>query len=334
MTPSVSASPLLAVGDRPRRPGWISTTLSLLLGLLVGVVVLLAVSAVLAALHVAPPGVNLLDGPLWEPTSAWTVLASTGPLLLALGVLTVAVGLAFSLHGDWTLPLAPVLLGSVAVLATTAGGEPIGLLLLVVLVVGARYLAVPSTTAETARSVRGDPADAPSLPAGSSERRRPFPRWALLAGVPIALVLLAATLSYQPLHPLTVTFSDRPTDVRGLSASDESHELSFVADVESFGDARIVGARAIGYVGSDLAVESERPGAARAGSLDDLFVPLVGRTIAGGASVHGRLALPAANCPGGTPALVQALELRFETLGTTRTQRFAVEPPAALGCFS
>jgi hypothetical protein len=144
-----------------------------------------------------------------------------------------------------------------------------------------------------------------------------------------AVASLAVTFSYQPLHPLLASFTGRDDPLSSISLGSQEplgRYLAFAFD----------------NAGADaVVVRSIRPVGANVRSLD--VVPYggmqwTGRTISRGATAQGALRLSDAACAKRAvhrripPVRIVELEVRVETLGLVRTQRFDVSPPAELYC--
>jgi hypothetical protein len=147
--------------------------------------------------------------------------------------------------------------------------------------------------------------------------------------VAVAVGLLIASFAYQPAHPLIVAFANRENPLSSYELDPlkpADRRLGFTIVNEGLGDVTVRSVRAVGSktAAVDVVVAGGRP--------------IAGVTLAHGAVLFGKVVLPRAACAreplvGDIPAVVvYDLQTRVETLGSVRTQRFEVVPPARLYC--
>jgi hypothetical protein len=174
---------------------------------------------------------------------------------------------------------------------------------------------------------------------------RPAPRWQpsrwKRAAVIVALAVVAiVALTYRPLHPLEAAFSDRDTDASFSFGSDgdpsrPSTELGFMIGNEGAARVTVRQVRAVEIAHGNVDVLTQRSGAFEAHSLADFRQPVSVERIARGDQLHGWLAPSRSLCQGpgrARGAKVWGLDVRYETLGVTGTQRLPIDPPARLRC--
>lgn len=251
----------------------------------------------------------------WPVTDAWSFAGNLGQALL--------VGFAFA----WLLRVGVRrasrnadlrLWPAAAAMALVLASRPLegdGLALLALLVVVAKAVALKPRATERA----------PHRPAVTA---------AIAVG---AGVLLIASFAYQPTHPLIVAFAARQNPLSQYQLDPlkpPDRRLGFTVTNEGLGDATVTSIRATGAPSAPMDV-------AKTAELDAVVTggrPLAGTTLLHGQTLHGKLVLPRAACEqlplvDAVPAVVvYGLEMRVETLGMVRTQRFDVVPPARLFC--
>ncbi len=308
------AAPLPA--PRPERLGWVRTTLVTMLACLVGGVLLMVVVLPLVALHLQS-GADLL-GPPSGAVGDWPLAVA------AIRGAFVCWVLAWSLRRcvrDWTdgwdVRLWPAALACAAALLLAPDGVYLGFVGIVLLVIVARYAAIV-------------PRPAPRW------RPRRWERVAVALGVASAAVV---ALAYQPLHPLASAFDGRRSDARfGIDSGAHPHGqpgFGFMLGNEGIAGMAVRSLQPIGLGARDVEVVTDRRGTYPAGSLRGPYRPVATAQIARGATFTGSLRLTQDACrrENRHPAVeVLALEVRYETLGMTRTQRLAIAPPAQLTC--
>jgi len=256
-----------------------------------------------SSLRLLPVGVlGGVPGGTWPITDAWSLTASAGVALLHgyafAWVLRTAVRARI-----WDLRLGPV--ACAMALATASDSTFAGLTALTLVIVLARAVALRPVSAAGQRPTSG-----------------------LVKTAVAAALMLVLTLSYQPLHPLMAAFPGQNNGMMSLSLGPEGSYvrlLGFAFENGRTGTVTVRSVRATGRKVKLLDVES-------------YGVPFAGMTLPRGATVQGGLRLSKATCA--TPAArrqippvtIDGLEVRVETLGLVRTQRFDVDPPADLYC--
>ncbi len=163
---------------------------------------------------------------------------------------------------------------------------------------------------------------------------RPAPRWrpsrVQRVAVIVACVALAvAALSYQALHPLSASFENRGSPA-GMSiwSSNGDRSLHFQLGND--------GTSALTVRGIDVADVAARSATVEVrGMVDTAAGSLVGQRIARGQTFRGDVTLTQSGCRDARTnghATIYGLDVRYETLGMTRTQWLPVDPPARLRC--
>ncbi|HKG39643.1 MAG TPA: hypothetical protein VKB25_11685 [Conexibacter sp.] len=266
-----------------------------------------ALLAVAVSLHLFPEGgVSATGSWTRQVTDAWSLTANLGVALLFGYAFAIVLRSAVRTRpAAWDLKLWPV--ACTMALATGSDGGTAGLTAFALIVVVAKAVSLRLT---------------------SADRRRP--RNAVVATTAIcAIALLILTFSYQPLHPLLASFTGRSDPLSSLSLDSQEPLGRFLAF-------------AFDNAGADaVVVRSIRPVGTNARELDVVpygGVRWAGRTIPRGATAQGALRLSDEACAKGAlrhripPVTIVGLEVRVETLGLVRTQRFDVSPSAALYC--
>lgn len=278
--------------EQPQRPGWWWTIGCLLLASLLSIVVTALVVWPLTALHVVPSDFDRPGAWPWPRTSVWAIAAGLGPLLLTGFGFGLATRVVVSAFGDWRVRLWPIaLLFALAAQppAGQAGSSGLGLLLLIVV---------------RQWSITREPL-----------ARLPRPAW-LAIGV-TGLLLALATVSYQPLHPLTVE-STWDSSENGRPA----RSLPFTLAVDGAAGAQILSVSAptdgIGPVGYVVQLDGRD-------TLD--------RHLPRGARVYGAIELSPGFCRRGSASVrPETLLVRMRVLGLERTQRLELNAANNIGC--
>jgi hypothetical protein len=299
-----SSASALPHGAAPsRQPGWLWMTVLVIVSALISAVAGRALLVVAVHLHLFPEGGIVVAGDgTWQVTDAWSFTANLGVALVFGYAFAVMLRWAVRTRpAAWDLKLWPV--ACTMALATVSGEGIAALTAFVLIVVAAKAVSL--------------------LPAAADRRR---PRNAVMATTAAgAVALLVVTFSYQPLHPLLASFTGRDDPLSSISLGSQEplgRYLAFAFD----------------NAGADaVVVRSIRPVGVNVGALD--VVPYGGlRTIPRGATAQGALRLSDKACARKAvrhripPVRIVALEVRVETLGLVRTQRFDVDPPAELYC--
>jgi hypothetical protein len=170
---------------------------------------------------------------------------------------------------------------------------------------------------------------------------RPAPRWRPRGAevwwtLALAAVLALATTSYAALRPLNATFEGRTDDDWSLISDRQTPSRTFELLLENEAD-QAVTLRSLRVPGvASPAQVRVRAGLVHGHDSDTRFDPL--RLIADlpladePLLVELRLTRAACAARPATSVRFGRVEARFETLGLTRMQRFAVDPPGELRC--
>lgn len=281
-------------------------------------------SALLSVVGLLPE--SAISGDLawpWPITGPWALLANLGQL----AIFSVATASMLRLYvrggdDDWDLRLWPVAVAAsllalfpdpdveVGRFSFSSGG----LVAFALLVVVARQLALTTES----------PATRP--------RRHAF---ALRLG---AVLLLLASFSYQPLHPLSSAFEGRESDANfdiGADGTGDRRALEFMLGNDGVGTMTVRSLQAVGRGVHDVQLQAHGAGFGAADSFDGFYRPVAVERIGRGDTFAGRMRFGTATCRGGSVsavATVTGLDVSYETLGIARTQRLVIEPPARLRC--
>jgi len=256
-----------------------------------------------SSLRLVPVGVlGGVPGGTWPITDAWSLTASAGVALLY--------GYAFAWvlrsavrSRMWELRLGPV--ACTMALATASDSTFACLTAFTLVVVVARAVALRRASAAGQRPTSG------------------LVKMAVAAGL-----MLVLTLSYQPLHPLLAAFPGQNNGMMSLSLEPEDSYVRLLGFAFENGGTGTVTVRSLRATGRRV----------RLLDVESYGLPFAGMTLRRGVTVQGGLRLSKATCA--TPAArrrippvtVDGLEVRVETLGLVRTQRFDVDPPADVYC--
>ena len=246
---------------------------------------------------------ELLGWP-WPAEDAWSFAADLGQALIFGFVLAWFLRFYMRNTDGSDLRLWPVVVAVVISAPATRGLEWLAGFALIVVV---------------ARAVAWQPCATPA--------RRPS-RPAKIALALGAALLVLTSFSYQPLHPLLATFSDRdnPLMDTSLGVVDSNRMLGFVLRNEGMGATTVRSVRVVGWETSLVDVVG-RHSQTVVGTVLDRGEELTGSFVVGRTTC--RTAAARDHFP---TAYVDALEVRVQTLGIERTQRFDIEPNAALNC--
>lgn len=248
-----------------------------------------------------------------DPSDGWALLAEAVPTAFACCLLAwVARGYVRIWTDDWDLRLGPMALAFALTLNPLAHEASAG--------AGGFVLAVI-----VARKVALSPRPAP--------HRQPSRRVrvAAILGV-LGLALFA--LGFRALHPLSAAFESRPSDARFGIAGDAQNpngarSLDFMLGNDGISTLTVRSIHAVGVEPAVMAVRLRR---------DDSWSSVArAEPVALGhdETATGALRPSHATCrDAGRDASwsVRALDVRYEALGMTRTQRLAIDPPALLRC--
>lgn len=283
--------------EEPRqRPGWWWTIGCLLLASILSIPIVALVIWPLSALHVIPSDLGDPGSWPWPRTSAWATAAGLGPLLLVGFGFAYATRFVVARNTEWEVRLWPIALLFVLAATLPVGASEQGdrngfwLLLLIVVRQGA---------------ITREPLS----------RRLPRPAW--LGFGAAALLLALVTVSYQPLHPLSV---ESTWDSSGNGHPARS--LPFTLAVDGAAGVRILSVSApsdgLGPVSYVMQLDGRR-------TLD--------RHLPQGASVSGSIEISPAYCRRGSASVrPETLLVRMRVLGRERTQRLALDAANNISC--
>jgi len=287
-------------------PGWTWLAASLVICAIVSYLALAVMLQLSQLGRLLPSNLSYDDNTFgwpWPVTDAWSLLANVGQALLVGFALAGTLRLAVQrLWRDWELRAWPIAIA-------WAIGAP-----------ASSTLAASALIVVVARTIALRPAVTP----------RPRPRRVVVLALAFgAMVLTVASLSYQPLHPLLATFSDRQNPLVSTDLGPEFPEspqsLGFAVRNDGVAAVQIRSMRAVGWETSVVVVErSERSP--------------TGGSLARHGELAGTIRLASGFCQ--TPAAglrqpaatVTALEVRYKALGAERVQRLKVSPSENLFC--
>jgi hypothetical protein len=305
MESSVGAIRPPAVSVPAQRPGWLWTILMSIVCALISAIGGRALLSGASVLRLVPDGV-VSSGPgwTWPITDAWSLGANAGvALLYGYSFAWVLRRAVRSRSWTWDLRLWPVAFAMA--LATALEPTLAGLTGFTLVVVVAQAVVL--------------------RPASEAGRRSTTE---LVATVAAAALMLVLTLSYQPLHPLLAAFPGQDSRMMSLSFGPADPRDPLLGFAFENGGTGTVTVRSVHATGRNV------------GLLDvaSYGLPFARMTLPRGAIAQGGLRLSKATCA--TPAArrriplvtIDGLEVRVETLGLVRTQRFDVDPPADLYC--
>lgn len=286
------------------RPGWWATLWTMVLAGLLSIPLLIAIFAPLVWLGVVPADFTLADpsdhrgsglvvtGWPWLRVGWWEAAAAVWPALLHGGAYAVALAWVAKRRGGWHVQPLPLLIAFV--LAAPAPGwadEATSVFWLVLWVVVRQW------------GLERSPAGLP-----------PWNRTTAIAAGAAGVALAVATLSYQPLHPLSA-------EAREAGA----RTVAFRLEVDGAAGARLLSLRAadqepLGRFGA-FVVRFDDPAT-------------LGRRLSRGTVVTGQIVMPRAWCTGGNSVStsIDSLLARVAVLGTERTQRIALTRWVPIGC--
>lgn len=302
----------------PERPGWGRTTFVTLVAFALGGLAFGAAAGLLSLAGLQAGSIRVVQWPAYSG-DAWAWLAATSRTAFACWLLAWALRRCTrDWTDDWDLRLWPVAVAFAIAIGAASGETSVGLAGFALVVVVTRNVAL-----------------AP----------RPAPRWQpsrrVRAVVVIAVVSLAVvSLAYRPLHPLSAAFEDRASDASfGISGGHhpgdppfEQRALGFMLGNDGIAAMTVRSVRALGARPGDVAILTHRSGVRTAHSLAGLYRPTGAEQLARGARFSGSLQLTRAACLDAAPNEVTGISVRYETLGMTRTQQLAIDPPARLSC--
>ncbi len=285
------------------RPGWWTTLWTMVLAGLLSIPLLIVTFAPLVWLGVIPAHLTLADpadsassglvaaGWPWLRDGWWEAAASVWPALLHGGVYAFALAWVAKRRGGWHVHPLPLLIAFVLAAPAPGWADEAGAFFWLVLWVVVQQW-----------GLQRSPAD---------------PRWnratAIAAGA-TAVALAVATLSYQPLHPLSA-------EAREAGA----RTVAFRLEVDGAAGARLLSLRTadqkpLGRFGA-FVVRFDDPAT-------------LGRRLSRGTVVTGHVVMPRAWCSGGNWAQlsIDSLIARVAVLGAERTQRIALARSVPIGC--